>query len=121
MKVLVIEDNESFSLVLCAALREAGHEVDAALSGKEGVKAALVCRPDLVLLDYELGDMTGYDVVLGLKCMRATAATPFILLSSLADDPLMTGAFKKLPNCRGTMIKNQPMADILVAVATALP
>lgn len=27
MKVLVIEDNESFSLMLCAALREAGHEV----------------------------------------------------------------------------------------------
>lgn len=63
MKVLVIEDNESFSLMFCAALHEAGHEVVAAL---------------------------------------------------------MPGAFKKLPNCRGTMIKNQPMADILAAVAAAL-
>lgn len=120
MKILVVEDNESFSLMLCDALREAGFEVGAALSGKEGVKSALSFSPDLVLLDYQLGDMTGYDVAVGLRCMRVTASTPFILLSSLADDPLLTTSFKKMPNCRGALVKSQPLSEIVALVHTVL-
>jgi CheY-like chemotaxis protein len=120
MKILVIEDNESFSLMLCAALREAGYEVDSALSGKEGIKAALHWLPDLIMLDYQLGDMTGYDVALGIKCMQATAGIPFILLSSMADDQLLANAFRKLPNYRAALLKTQPTADILAAAARTL-
>jgi len=120
MKILVIEDNESFSLMLCGVLREAGFETGSALSGKEGIKSALSFLPDLILLDYHLGDMTGYDVALGIRCMRATAGIPFILLSSLADDPLLTGAFKKIPACRAALVKNQPVSEILAAVNSVL-
>ena len=120
MKILVIEDNESFSLMLCTALREAGYEVDSALSGRVGVKITLAWLPDLVLLDYNLGDMTGYDVALAMKCMRATAGTPFILLSSLADDQLLTNAFRKLPSYRAALVKTQPIEDIFAAVSSAL-
>ncbi|PKM98901.1 MAG: hypothetical protein CVU79_01230 [Elusimicrobia bacterium HGW-Elusimicrobia-3] len=120
MKILVIEDNEAFSLMLCDALREAGYEVGSASSGKQGVKSALSFLPDLILLDYQLGDMTGYDAALGIRCMRATAATPFILLSSLADDQLLVSAFKKLPNCRAALVKNQPLGVILAAVKAVL-
>lgn len=120
MKILVIEDNETFSLMLCDALREAGYEVGSASSGKQGVKSALAFLPDLILLDYQLGDMTGYDAALGIRCMRATAATPFILLSSLADDPLLVSTFKKLPNCRAALVKNQPLSEVLAAVKTVL-
>jgi DNA-binding response OmpR family regulator len=82
-RILVIEDNESFSLLLSSVLREAGHEVFSAFSGREGIKSALAFLPAIVLLDYHLGDMTGYDVALGIKMMRATVSTPFVLLSSM--------------------------------------
>lgn len=120
MKVLVIEDNEQFAMMLCDSLREAGFEVDSALSGKEGIKSALSFLPDLVLLDYHLGDMTGYDVATGIRCMRATATTPFILLSSLAEDPLLLAAFKKLPNCKGALVKTQPISEILNMVGSVI-
>ncbi len=119
-RILVIEDNETFSLMLCGVLCEAGFEIGSALSGKEGVKSALSFLPDLILLDYDLGDMTGYDAALCIRCMRATAGIPFILLSSLADDPLLLAAFKKLPNCRAALVKNQPVSEILAAVNSVL-
>lgn len=120
MKILVVEDNESFSLMLCSALREAGFEVASALSGKEGIKSALFFLPDLILMDYQLGDMTGYDAAIAIKCMRATASTPFILLSSLADDPLLTAAFKKMPSCRGALVKSRPFSEIVDFVHAVL-
>lgn len=120
MKILLIEDNETFSAMLCAALQEAGHEAGAALSGKEGLKKALSFGPDLILLDYNLGDMNGYDVAMNLKYMKATAEIPFLLLSSMADDPLLAGAFGKIRNCRGALVKSLPTEEILSLLSAAL-
>jgi hypothetical protein len=50
----------------------------------------------------------------------ATSAVPFIPLSSLAEDPLLLAAFKKLPNCRGALVKTQPISEILNAVFGAI-
>lgn len=121
MKILVIEDNYEFSQMLSVFLREAGFETDTALSGKEGAKSALYFLPDLILLDYHLGDMTGYDVALALKCAHKTAAIPFLVLSSLGADPLLISGFKKIPSCRGTLVKTLPLAEILQAVTAVLP
>ena len=120
MKILIIEDNPGYSALLTSFLNEEGFETSAALSGKEGVKAAFSYLPDLILVDYELGDMTGYDVAIAIKCMRATANTPFILLSSLAADPAISAGFKKLSNCRATLVKTQPLAAILETIEKAI-
>ncbi|HCC48767.1 MAG TPA: hypothetical protein DEQ38_11720 [Elusimicrobia bacterium] len=120
MKILVIEDNEQFALMLCDALRGEGFETEAALSGKAGIKTAMAYLPDLILLDYHLGDMTGYDVATGIRCMRATTFTPFVLLSSMAADPFLTSGFKKLSNCRATLVKTQPLSEIIEAVRKVL-
>ena len=120
MKILVIEDNEPFALMLCCALREAGYDADSALSGKAGIKNSLTYLPDLILLDYELGDMSGYDAALGIRCMRATSGIPFILLSSLAGDPMLAEGFRRLPNCRGALAKTQPLDQIIAVVRKIL-
>lgn len=121
MKILVIEDNPEFSNLLSVFLREEGFETDTALSGKAGVKTALSFLPDLILLDYHLGDMTGYDVAIAIKYMRNTATIPFILLSSLGADPLLISGFKKIPSCRATLVKNQPLNEILAVIKQILP
>ena len=121
MKILIIEDNPGYSTLLSTFLGEEGYETSAALNGKAGVKAALSFLPDLILVDYELGDMTGYDVALAIKCMRATAAIPFILLSSLGADPMISAGFKKLPNCRATLVKSQPLSAILETIQKLFP
>ena len=121
MKILIIEDNYEFSQMLSSFLREAGFETDTAMSGKEGMKSALYYLPDLILLDYHLGDMTGLDVVLAIKCMNKTAKIPFIVLSSLGADPLLINGFKRIPSCRDTLVKTQPLAEILKVIKKILP
>lgn len=120
MKILVIEDNEQFALLLCASLREAGFKADCALSGKAGVKTALSFLPDLILLDYHLGDISGYDVGLAIRHMQATAAIPFVLLSSMAEDPLLLSGFKRLPNCKAALVKTYPLSEIIGTVKRLL-
>lgn len=119
-KILIIEDNEQFSLMLYGLLQEAGLQVYAALSGKEGLKAAQVHHPDLILLDYQLGDMTGWDVATLIGYSPATKCIPFILLSSLAGDPLLISGFKRMSNCRGAVCKSRPAHELLAAVKLAL-
>lgn len=120
MRILIIEDNEQFALMVCAALNEEGFETARAASGKEGIKTALAYMPDLILLDYELGDMSGYDVAIGLRCMRATLSIPFILLSSLAGDPLLADGFNKFTNCRAKIMKTIPLPQIVATVRQLL-
>lgn len=120
MKILIVEDNQEFSNMLSSFLREEGFETEAALSGKDGIKKALSFFPDLILLDYHLGDMTGYDVAMGIKYMRRTSEIPFVVLSSLGADPALINSFSKVASCRGTFTKTQPLAKILEAVHSAL-
>ena len=121
MKILIIEDNLELSWILADCLKKEGFETHTAANGALGVKAALSHLPDLVLLDYNLGDMTGHDVAVAIKNMRKTSKIPFVVLSSIGADPMMVNGFSKFPNCRGTLAKTLPTKDVLKAIHRALP
>ena len=62
-KVLVIDDEEEVCEVVSRVLGAEGHQVTAALSGREGVDAFCRDRHDLVITDLGMPEMSGYDVV----------------------------------------------------------
>jgi CheY-like chemotaxis protein len=53
----------------------------AAMTGEGGVELAISHKPDLIILDIRLPDMTGYDVLSRLKRSPETADIPVIALS----------------------------------------
>jgi two-component system OmpR family response regulator len=65
--VLVIEDDPGIRLVIQGALADEGVRVAVAVDGRGAVRAAEERRPDLVVLDMMLPDMTGHDVAAKLK------------------------------------------------------
>lgn len=121
MKILIIEDNLELSWVLADCLKREGYETQVASSGAAGVKAALAHLPDLVLLDYNLGDMTGHDVAVAIQNMARTSDIPFVVLSAIGADPMLVRGFTRFPNCRGTMSKTLSTREVLNTVHRALP
>jgi DNA-binding response OmpR family regulator len=67
MRILVIEDERQLSRHITRALERAGHSADARYDGAEGLKAAVACPPDLVVLDLNLPGLEGMSVLSGLR------------------------------------------------------
>ena len=67
MKILVVDDNRDAADSLVLLLKMKGHESIAAYSGPDAVARADEHRPEVVLLDIGMPQMSGYDVVRELR------------------------------------------------------
>jgi len=66
-KILIIDDEKSIRDIFTLLLEEKGYAVEAAETGKAGVARARAFRPDAVLLDMNLPDMSGIEVIPRVK------------------------------------------------------
>jgi two-component system, OmpR family, KDP operon response regulator KdpE len=82
--VLVIEDDPSVSRTLANNLEGHGFRVRVADTGGAGLEAAERFRPDLVLLNLGLPDVTGFEVITRL---RVRTTTPIVVLSVRGAEP----------------------------------
>jgi len=82
--LLLVDDDEAKRYVLATWLRRAGHTVAEVGTGREALAA--VAAADLVLLDVNLPDMSGFDVCRQIKSDPKTAAIPVIQVSATAVD-----------------------------------
>ncbi|MDD2805388.1 MAG: response regulator [Elusimicrobiales bacterium] len=119
-KILIIDDDQNFRQLMSVFLSESGFEVDSADSGREGVKKALSMRPDLVLLDYNLGDMNGHDAAFWIKNMAATRAIPIIVLSAAASDPSLSQGLLTAKACKSVLSKTLALESMLLEIIRVL-
>ncbi len=83
MRILVIEDDSSVSGFVCQGLREAGHAVDFADNGKDGLFLATTEQYDALVVDRMLPGVDGLSII---RTIRASDdATPVIILSALGQ------------------------------------
>ena len=80
--VLVVDDERTNRDLLVEVLEPAGFTVVAAAGGQEGIQLAKSERPDVVLLDLMMPDVTGFDVVEALRADVATAKIPIMVLTA---------------------------------------
>ena len=92
MKVLIIDDDEDLVNIFSSALQKAEFETTFALMGQEGLTKAKTEKPDIILLDQVLPDMSGNDILKTLKQDEATKLIPVILLSNFSQEELVKGA-----------------------------
>jgi signal transduction histidine kinase/DNA-binding response OmpR family regulator len=83
-RVLVVDDQKVSRATVAAILRSAGHEMDSASSGPEGIERARAACPDVIVLDVQMPGMDGFEVVERLKQDAATAPIPILLLTAQA-------------------------------------
>jgi CheY-like chemotaxis protein len=66
-KILVIDDEPSILLMVKKMLEKAGHEVDLALNGRDGIELFERNRPDLLITDIIMPEKEGLETILELK------------------------------------------------------
>jgi two-component system cell cycle response regulator len=87
-RFLIIEDNAANLELLRYLLQHAGHAVQGATTGPDGVAAAAAQTPDLVICDLQLPGFDGYAVLRALRALAASAKVPIIAVTafSMPDD-----------------------------------
>jgi len=85
-RVLVIEDEADLRQVLEYNLVQAGHAVLLASNGRQGLDLAQSGRPDVVILDLMLPDLSGKDVCKTLKHDERTRQVPVIMLTARGEE-----------------------------------
>lgn len=83
-KLLVIEDNEANSDMLCRRLVRRGFDVTAATNALDGIATARRESPDLILMDINLPEMDGLEATRQIKAEDKTSAIPVIALTAHA-------------------------------------
>ncbi len=69
-RILIIDDEKSIREVFGVLLGERGFLVEAAENGRQGLEKARAFGPDVVLLDMNLPDISGLEVLAGLRQAR---------------------------------------------------
>ncbi len=83
--VLIVEDEPDVAALLRYNLNRAGFGVSLAENGLEGLAKARAERPDLIILDLMMPEMTGEKVCRALKEDASTAGIPIIMLTAKAQ------------------------------------
>src|SRR5262245_66144263 len=81
-KILIVEDNSRFAESLAILLNEAGYETSLAKNSGQGIRKTLTERPDLILTDLNLPDMTAIEAITILKKIRFTSGIPIVVLTA---------------------------------------
>jgi signal transduction histidine kinase/CheY-like chemotaxis protein len=80
--VLVVDDEEANRDWLRRVLEPAGFAVVEASGGTQAIELLHSLRPDLVLLDLMMPEVTGFDVVEAMRADEATRSTPVMVLTA---------------------------------------
>ena len=82
-RILVVDDTPLNVKLLADLLRVKGFTVTTAASGPEALDRIAAERPDLVLLDVMMPEMSGYEVCTRIRANQETARLPVVMVTSL--------------------------------------
>ncbi len=91
-RIVIIEDEPVLGRNLRDSLEFAGHAVELAVTGEEGVERVLATEPDLVLLDLMLPQMSGMDVMHALKAHHVDSS--IVMMTAHGDIETAVRAIK---------------------------
>lgn len=99
-KILLADDEAYVTSVISHKLQQLGDEVIVANDGQEGFDLACAHRPQLIVTDFQMPVMSGFEMAVKLKQTSQTAATPILMLTArghlLSEEELAKTNIKSL-------------------------
>ncbi len=91
-RILIVDDDEDVLLIVQTILDNAGYSAVLARNGREGVEKAIEGKPDLILLDVMMPELSGWEVCTTLKSAPETRQIPIAMLTVKSEiRDLITG------------------------------
>lgn len=84
--ILIVEDEHAIRQMIAFGLRRAGFDVREAMDSREARQSLADQRPDLMLVDWMLPDMSGLELTRMVKRDRQTRELPIIMLTARAEE-----------------------------------
>jgi two-component system cell cycle response regulator DivK len=118
-RILIVEDTEDNRQIMRDLLGGVGFELVEAHDGEAGVIAASQHKPDLILMDFQLPVLDGYEATRRIKANPATRDIPVIAVTSYA----LSGDEAKAMEvgCSGYIAKPFSPRKLLAKVREFLP
>ncbi len=85
-RILLVEDDVLMLKALSLFLRDVGYAVEGMGTGREALRAIDTQRPDLLILDIGLPDMTGWEILKQVRSRDSTHDLPVLVLTELGQD-----------------------------------
>ncbi len=92
--ILLVDDSSASRVLINRHLSALGHRISEAASGEEALSMLGDFRPDLIILDVLMPDMTGYQVLRELKRHGETREIPVIMLSAVQNSESIAQCIK---------------------------
>jgi len=81
-RILIVDDEPDNRLMMSLYLRRSGVEILTARNGEEALQVTASMAPDLVILDFHIAGMSGFEVCKRIKTNPDTAHTPVVFLTA---------------------------------------
>jgi len=92
-RILIVDDEPSFRMSLVMVLKRTGlYEVDEAMSGEEAIGALERCDYDLIILDHQMGEVSGLNVM--QRIFEQKLQIPVIVLTASGSDTIAVEMMK---------------------------
>jgi CheY-like chemotaxis protein len=118
-RILVVDDTPAILDVVRKALVPEGYQVTTCLEGREALRLAQVARPDVVMLDVVMPEVSGWDVLAQLRADPDFRRTPVIVCTAYVAEALGRLAELKGPDQHlGLLPKPFELEELLEVVAS---
>lgn len=82
MRVLLIDDEPFYYKLLNKPMKDAGHEFEYSKTGKEGLEKVSATKPDVIIVDLRLPDISGHDILERLRRDTEFSNIPVIVITA---------------------------------------
>jgi DNA-binding response OmpR family regulator len=113
-RILAVDDSQIVRGLISQGLSQQGFTIELGEDGKDGLLRATACPPDLIISDFDMPEMTGFEMVAALRKDERTKDVPVIMLT--ARDTQLDRAMTTAAGARAYVTKPFNVNDIVAVV-----